>query len=180
MGRHAFGLNDAGDVVGWTPSDAGTHAALWHDGTMVDLGTLPGDDQSGALDVNDPGAVVGSSSGVDPGPPAVGRSRAVLWQNGNVSDLGTLPDGVFSAGASAINAAGHIAGAALLASGIQHAVLWREGTIVDLGTLVPPDAGIFGATASLDVNGHETSSGTRSPATCFSTPSSGATASCTT
>src|SRR5207253_2421014 len=34
----AYGLNDAGQVVG----QAGNHAFLWQNGVMTDLGTLPG------------------------------------------------------------------------------------------------------------------------------------------
>ena len=59
----AYGINDAGQVVGWssvTKSSGGMHAFLWTNGSMVDLGGPPsGSDWRKALGINSNGVVVG-------------------------------------------------------------------------------------------------------------------------
>jgi probable HAF family extracellular repeat protein len=79
-------INDSGQVVGWSdlPGDATTHAFLWQDGNMTDLGTLPGDTSSFAYGINDSGQVVGQSCDQD------GNCRAFLWQRGSMTDLNSL------------------------------------------------------------------------------------------
>ena len=94
---------------------------------LIDLGTLPGDVQSVAFDINNPGQIVGRST------KATGAHHAVLWDNGIITDLGMLPDDDFSE-ARAINNQGEIVGL----SG-HHAVLWDNGTIIDLGMLPGDD-----------------------------------------
>jgi probable HAF family extracellular repeat protein len=37
----ASGINDRGDVSGYAATETSTHAFLYHDGKMMDLGTLP-------------------------------------------------------------------------------------------------------------------------------------------
>src|SRR6516225_2246274 len=68
---HSFanGINDQGQVVGYTSSNAYYHALLWQDGPMTDLGTLPGffSASSQAAAINDAGQVVGGSYGMHTG-----------------------------------------------------------------------------------------------------------------
>jgi len=128
----ALAINDAGQVVGYAlEADGCRRAVLWHDGTVVDLGTLPGTTCSEAWDINGQGQVVGLCH--DGG----GRSyRAFVWDSGGMR---RLPDLGGPASASAINAAGEIAGGSYArpASGASehHAVLWRGEELLDLGTL---------------------------------------------
>lgn len=68
------GLNDRGQVVGraTAPNGVGgdrTHAFLYADGAMIDLGTLGGTEGSHALAVNESGSVVGWAYTADEHPP---------------------------------------------------------------------------------------------------------------
>src|SRR5207249_4421689 len=82
---YAYGINDAGQVVGRVHNgSAPYHAALWENGTMSDLGTLGGDFGE-ALAINNAGQIVGRSTD------ASGATRAFLWEDGTMTDLGTLP-----------------------------------------------------------------------------------------
>jgi probable HAF family extracellular repeat protein len=85
---------------------------------------------SQATAINDAGDIVGSSDIATPG-----ISHAFLYRNGAMHDLGTLQPGGFS-GAVAINASGHITGAAVGPSApiqIGHAFIYANGTMTDLG-----------------------------------------------
>jgi probable HAF family extracellular repeat protein len=73
------------------------HAFLWQNGKMRDLGTLPGESQSRAEDINNRGQVVCWSGG------------AFLWQNGKMRDLGAL-SGVDESAALGINSLGQVVG----------------------------------------------------------------------
>ncbi len=63
----AFGINDLGQVVGSSITAGGqTHAFLYSDGVMIDLGVLsPSDNFSQAFRINDNGQVVGKSATAD-------------------------------------------------------------------------------------------------------------------
>ena len=56
MTTTAYGLNDAGQVVGQTSS----HAFVWQDGVVTDFGALGGGAYI-ALGINNSGQIVGSS-----------------------------------------------------------------------------------------------------------------------
>jgi probable HAF family extracellular repeat protein len=123
----AYGINDAGQVVGSArnaKSDA--HAFLWSNGTMQDLGTLGGVNST-AYSINEAGQVVGyAQKGT--------AYHAFLWSNGTMQDLGTL-GGTISY-AFGINDAGQVVGYAQTAAGASHAALWSEGSVTDLNTLI--------------------------------------------
>ncbi len=79
-GRHskAYGINDVGQVVGYSANAAGeTHAFLWDPATeqMVDLGTLGGD-RSYANCINDGGQIAGLTV------TAAGDYHACTWLAG--------------------------------------------------------------------------------------------------
>ncbi len=128
----AYGINDAGTIVGAGVTDGGaTHAVRWQDGGLDDLGTLGGRD-SFAYGVNNLGQIVGTSDpSADTRNPK--RRRATLWENGSVIDLNRLiPHHARQAGwvltaAYAINDRGEIAGAARnkIDLGVDHGFLLR-------------------------------------------------------
>jgi probable HAF family extracellular repeat protein len=127
----AYGINDAGEVVGTSYTDrynAGPRAFLWtEDGGMQDLGTLGNAGGSEARGINNAGQVVGAS-----GP------HAFLWSSGGgMRDLGALsqPEGTR---ALAINDAGQVVGADGVGDG-SSAFLWTAaGGMRDLNELVDP------------------------------------------
>jgi probable HAF family extracellular repeat protein len=86
---NAYGINEMGQVAGYsyTANNATTHAVRWEaDRSVVDLGTLTGDERSYAYGISELGNVVGSSykSISSPG-------HAVLWDEfGFATDLNTF------------------------------------------------------------------------------------------
>lgn len=139
-----YAVNQLGHVVGYSkPHGYLTHAALWKNGTVTDLGTLRG--ASTATSINARGQIVGFS---DLYTGEGGRPHAVLWDAGHITDLGTL--GGDESYAWRINDAGQIVGAASTVPGnfqTQHAFLWRNGALTDLGTLPG-----YAESAARDVN----------------------------
>jgi len=115
----ANALNTAVQVVGFSRtgkcagrSCAPLHAFLWENGTMRDLGTLPGSTESSAWGINDLGAVVGYSG-----------NRAWFWTPvcGMVA-LPTPPGATYTTAYSVTNA-GFVAGGATDAVGSM-LVVW--------------------------------------------------------
>lgn len=99
-------VNDYGQVVGssnfGTTKSLGTHAFLWANGSMQDLGVLATGNQAIAYGINNKTQVTGYST------VSGGAQHAFLWQNGTLTDLGTN-GGVHAQGRD-INDDGKIAG----------------------------------------------------------------------
>jgi probable HAF family extracellular repeat protein len=164
---YAWSIGTNGDIVGWStaPGSFCCRAALWRGNSVTDLGVLPGDNTSLAIDVNDQGQVIGNSSGA--------FERAFIWQGGVMTELPGLPranrtdaadlnrhgdvvgtsreqavlwrggaltvltnlPGTSRSQALHINDAGQIAGYNEFTFGTYHAVRWTNGVPTDLGTL---------------------------------------------
>jgi len=143
----AYGINDAGQVVGFAGNDfnnPGGYAALWSGGTLTALTTpTPGVDSGIANDINDSGEVVGGTP-----------NGVAIWQNGVETDLGTF--GGSSAGANAINASGQIVGSIGLTNTNATAFVWTpsspNGTSGTERTLSAP-SGTWESTTADDING---------------------------
>jgi uncharacterized membrane protein len=76
----AVAINDRGQVIG----NAGNRAALWEDGTALDLGTLPGASSTSAVAINIFSTVVGVVTY------ASGDTTAVIWRDGELRDLNEM------------------------------------------------------------------------------------------
>lgn len=100
----AAAVDESGRIVGWSETaDGEQHAVLWRaGGSIVDLGTLPGDEWSEALAITDDGTVLGVSAGAD----GIGR-RSFVWDEALGARALSLPDGLV---ASDLNDAGWIVG----------------------------------------------------------------------
>jgi probable HAF family extracellular repeat protein len=126
------------------------HAFAWQNGTLVDLGTLPGGVNSAADWISRNGLIAGISENGEIDPLlGVPQGIAVLWYHDKVISLGTL-DGGYESVANSVNIWGQVTGPALntvpdpysmLGLGTQtRAFLWERGLMRDLGTLGGPDA----------------------------------------
>ncbi len=137
----ATGINNAGDVVGYSYTSASdAHAVLWRSGAIIDLGTLPGQSVSEAYAINDNGRVVGRSG-----------DRLFTWENNVMVDLGSIAAGAVMQPA-AINGNGDIVGTARFpANNSATPFLWKNAVFTDLGAVV----GTTGCAAvGINDNGH--------------------------
>ncbi len=85
------GMNDFADLVGDITVSGATHAALYHEGQIIDLGNLAGQPgwNSHARGINDAGEIVGISDALPPGTNQ-GVQRAFLFRSGTMADLTSL------------------------------------------------------------------------------------------
>src|SRR3989442_11539251 len=94
--------------------------------TLIDLGTLPGFEESRPTAINNLGQVAGWADRED------GDCRAFLWENGTITNL----NGVFDLRTIAcdINNSGVIVGVAAR-DGQRRAFVWSGGQAIDLGAI---------------------------------------------
>jgi probable HAF family extracellular repeat protein len=146
-------LNDHGQVIGQALNNipdplsilglgsqttlTQTHAFLWENGKMQDLGTLGGPD-SWAMYVNDHGQVAGTSytNGVIAQNAIAPQSNAYLWENGKMKDLGNLGGTNSFLGpqfVNALNNRGQVVGLMALADeSVRHPFFWDGEKLLDL------------------------------------------------
>src|SRR5262249_2704893 len=92
----AFWINEVGQIVGDSDTAAGqSHAFLWENGVLTDLGTLEGGTSSSVFTA---GRMINNAGHVAANCDLQGGTvfHACLWQHGVMIDLGTLPGGTFS------------------------------------------------------------------------------------
>ncbi|HLZ99331.1 MAG TPA: hypothetical protein VKP66_15465 [Steroidobacteraceae bacterium] len=137
----ANGINNGGQVVGWSYDTNGVETAtLWNGTTPTALTTLGGP-WGNATGINDNGQIVGESATNGSGPSV----HATLWNNVTPTDLGA-PTGSTSS-ASAINNVGQIVG---YSNGVNgSALLWNGTTAIALGS----PSGAYSAAIGINLAG---------------------------
>lgn len=136
------GINNRGQSVGYAAANNGdTHAVLWQNERVVDLGTSSGH-EARAVAINDHSQIVGYAS-----LKRFQYRHAMLWQGGKRHDLTTLP-GDTDSQAAAINNRGQIIGSSekiiyipSLRGYPSRAFLWQNGKISDLNAFLPSRSG---------------------------------------
>ena len=109
-----------------------THAFLWQNGVMTDLGMLPGNEDSGATAINSLGQIVGWSSRTDPDTYQT-TSRSFLYEGGVMTEL---PVPSSESYATDINDSGHVVGTMRAAGGFSnyHAYVYDDGVATNLNS----------------------------------------------
>lgn len=165
----ATDVNDVGIVVGWSQNAAGVDRAFsWTEARgMVDLGTLPGDQWSRALDITNSGQILGISGGSGTGS-SIGKP--VLWDLSGSATALSIPllPGAGWMGLADRNASGQVVGSDYGGSiPTSHAWVWSEEVgIHDITPDIPGAQETYGSGS----NGSGLVVGTYRAAVCRSTP----------
>ncbi len=132
----AWGINETNAIVGESAVGVDTHAFVYSNGVMTDLGTLGGSfvgGYSSAHAINRSGQIVGESSTSFM---LASTIHAVLYSGGTKTDLGAL-GGDYSS-ANGVNSSGIIVGESdVVEQGVTnvHAFVYTNNPMKDLGTL---------------------------------------------
>jgi len=122
---YAEDINSKGQITGYsfTASDPDSHAFLWSNGVMGDLGKPVGG-VTIAYGINSSSQIVGIGN-------VTGDSHGFIYQNGTVADL--YPLGFYEA--HSINSIGQVTGTGRVGGNPSHGLLYTNGSVTDLGTL---------------------------------------------
>lgn len=156
---YAYGINDRGQVVGYSETKSGDkHAFLYADGVMRDLGTLGGKN-SYAYGINNHGQVVGSSQTSPVGFFEISNSHAFLYSNGSMKDLHSW-EGPESE-AYGINAAGQVVGSLhIIIPSYYYTFLYSNGSMnKDTDVLGSSGSEAYGINDASQVVGYYTYTG---------------------
>jgi len=133
-GSYAQGINNAGQVVGFSAS---RQAFLYEAGQVTWLANPFGGTSSTAFAISNSGYVTGGAS-------SASSAQAYLYRNGTMLGLGTL--GGNDAHGNAVNDIGDVAGESFTSKGEIHAFLYKNNQMLDIG---PADSSF---SAALGIN----------------------------
>jgi probable HAF family extracellular repeat protein len=155
----AHSINSSGQVVGFSDDGSSqSRAFFWNNGTMKEIGALPGDTASRANHINDAGIVVGSSEGN-------GGVRAFMWtESGGMEAVPSLSGSSYSE-AFGVNSLGQVVGQSGSPLGTR-AFLWTSsGGTIDLNEAVPnlPVNVVLTGAFSINDKGEIVAFGVRNP-----------------
>ncbi|MHC4155444.1 MAG: hypothetical protein ACYST6_11060 [Planctomycetota bacterium] len=124
---HFKSINNDNIAVGYYPCYPGPQKAFKYEGdVMTFLDSLGG--HSAAMDINNKGQIVGSSS-------EIGGTYACLWENDEISKLPELEDSRHWSRTYSINELGEIVGMARCSTG-YNAVLYKGSGVINLNTFI--------------------------------------------
>lgn len=125
----AYGINDAGQVVGYSQTAQRTgHGFIWQGGVISDLGCPPTWKSVVPTAINNQGRVAGYAITID------WRDRAFVWQDGMMTEL-VPPPGCDETWANDINDLGQVVGWAGAPGTPYRPIIWENGQARDLGVL---------------------------------------------
>ena len=133
----ARSINNNDVIGGWMGLHPGidSHAFLWADGKVLDIGTIPNGTGTVA-GLNDRGDVAGW--GVAPDPSGSGTiSRGFHWYGGRMTIIDPLPGYARSAALDVNNSSVVVGGSWISSTAFDHGFLWQNGELFDLNDLVP-------------------------------------------
>lgn len=127
----ATAINDGGQAVGYSYLDSlNRHAFLFSDGEMTDIGSLGG--YSGALAINNSGAIAGFSSDT-----SVGYPHAFVYRDGLMMEIDPFGGPNNESIARGINNHDQVVGEALTPAGTFNGFIYStsNGLVTNVGTL---------------------------------------------
>jgi probable HAF family extracellular repeat protein len=132
---HANQINNQGTVIGTAVTNGLPHAVLWQNGTIIDLGVLPGADRSHGTAINDLNQFLADAPG-----------------SFFLPGLVTAPSGYSVGEGTDLNNAGAVVGSLRnLSTGGPEPFLYQNATLTILPPLIP---GGYGSAIDINNSGH--------------------------